>query len=444
MKKYIFSPILLALYVCAAAQDMRVYHGAGGQSAWFKPGEDERSSHWSDSSVLIRPYGDNVEIVVLNPNPFFYSYELKLEDFEVKDDMPDITDLLDAVNALPDIAGKAGTGSKVFPMVRPAGGTTPTDLETYNEMLHTLSDEINMIRKAILQSDNPEGKADALTGNTSGRGFSGVQATITLQSHATGHFNSPTLKDDLDKALEKAATDASITQNITDLNDADKAVEMYKTAFGLLNAQLASIVDQIKKLSSSDVVLHYFVPVTDKNQKVRLIVKKKTDAASGKRMEFDKLLCVIIPEYRRQILELVPLVSLTYAANTITYGAENGVITQNPGDGFKFRAGAMLLYNFAHFGKYREGAVGAGLGYSIPQKGVLENFQIGTMISYKQLFRLGVGAGFSPYPSGLKNGLKAGDPRPASAGNLEELVTYDRKLSFFINFSFSGITILKK
>lgn len=65
-------------------------------------------------------------------------------------------------------------------------------------------------------------------------------------------------------------------------------------------------------------------------------------------------------------------------------------------------------------------------------------------LSYKKSFGVGIGVGFSEYPGGLKSNAVVGDPLPSDIKDLEELIDHKRRVSGFITFSISGITVLNR
>jgi len=438
---YLLSLLFLFLYLQATAQeDISIYHGKRGESTIFLGNKDAHTSSWKDSTVFIKSKGEKVEIVILNPNPFFYSYEIKMEEFEIADNFPDITELLAAINALPDLQQKAADGSKVF---RPAPPVPATALQRYQKVISDLSAEIKDVKSKILMSDQPESKEEALTGALAVNGYRMAVQYIKLRPVGKGHFNSPTLEADLKEYLDAALQDPALTQNVA-AAETDRVTEVYAESFTLLDQKLVETINAIKKASNADPVIRFELPFTDKNLKVRLIVKKKDPNTNVERMEFDKLICVMIPEFDRNVVELVPVVNLSYASGVPEFSVKDGVIVKGQADGFKFRVGAMLLYNFLHWGKFKEGSWGAGIGYNAPQKDVWNSFYLGSMISYRSQFRFGAGVGFSSYPWQLKENYAEGNALPSNIKNVEDIVEYRRKLSFFISFAISGITILKK
>ncbi|MCS3795408.1 hypothetical protein [Niastella sp. OAS944] len=444
MKKIFFS-VCLCIYFSITAfsqEDITIYHGTSNQSVLFLKEKNATISSWRDSTVFIREKGTQIEIVVLNPDPLHYTYNIKIDEFEIKDESPDISDLLGALNAIPALvpppAPAPGTPKSFLPG-NPAGAT---GYATYLQTMRLLEADINIAKEAIRQADEPESKSQAFA-FSSDAGYRLTQKAIKGIPADRGRFNSKKLLEELNADAQKAVDDISL---YTGMNTADSAKlkELLSKALPLLNQQIVSAINEVKKSISAEAVQRYLIPVTDKNQKIRLIVKKKDGDDEKHRMEIDKLICVIIPEYERKVLELIPMASLTYASGVPEYGVKDGFITEQKANGFKFRIGAMLLYNIGSFGKYKEGSWGVGLGYSVPQKNVLGSFSGGLMVSYKHSFRLGIGGGYSSYAFGLKNNLQPKDRLPADIDNIEKIVDYREKLSFFIHFSILGITILKK
>lgn len=434
----LFLANIFLLCAISNAQDIRIYHGQSSASTIFFLGEGELVTRWSGNHEIVKDPGESVEIVVLNPNPLLYSYDFELEELQEEDDFPDVVDLVSAINALPNFAGGAAPNS-----FRPAGGGAISGgLNIYFQALTDLKTDLDAAKVAILNSDAPESKVDALTGAIAG-GYRLAVATIDglsgRRSGEQGRFNSTTLQADLDGFLNAAVQDGTLK---TAMANDDNATKFAKDAFALLNKQLAGTVAEIKKSIEADPLVRTIIPVKEKNIEVTLKVKKKDGNSAGRRMEIDMVICTIKPRFDRRRLEVVPLAHLTYANDVPEFSVVDGKVVEGRSDGFQFKVGAMLLYNFVSFGKYRDGALGVGLGYNIPEKNVLETFYLGTLVSYKKVFRIGYGIGFTGYPHSLKSGA-VGEPLPADVKDLDSIIQYDRKLASFITFSISGITLKK-
>lgn len=312
----------------------------------------------------------------------------------------------------------------------------PSYLEKFQTTLSELKTELQAAQAAIIASDAPENLNDVFHQTNSG--FRQAKTTIEKLSSAAGHFNSNNLEKELGDMLNESINTAG------GLTEGDQKDEFRIEAYKLMNAKIVESIKKIKGLAKSDGVIRFKVEVTDKSQKIRLIIKKKESNSNLVRDEINQAICTLRPEFKRPMLEIVPVVNLAYAGDVPEFGVTNNSITQNNKDNFTFKAGAMLLFNVLNFGKYKDGAWGVGLGYNIPKSDILESFYLGTLFSYKNIFRLGGGVGYSEFASGLKDGAKVGSPLPADIANINDIVTYEKRPAFFITFSISGITVLSK
>jgi hypothetical protein len=427
----LITAILLHTYTSGLCQEVRIYHGANGGTSILRPWDNIGSFGSTDSAEeIIKPLHSTIDLVVMNANPFLYSYEIKLENLELTDETPDMSILLAALNILYPVAASPGVGPA---MAHPAKKSA---FEKYSDNVGSLREDLIAAQSAIQQSDAPEELLDVF--NHANKGFNLAKKTILNLDASPGRFNSPTLKEDLDKMLA-SAIDAN-SELLEGTDDGNLKIEYYK----LINAQLTDAVKKIKELAKSDGVIRFHVTVTDKPQSIRLIIKKKEALPSLSRDEYDKIIGVLTPKFKRPVLEIVPTACMAYASDIPEYSIKDNVIAERRTDNFSFKAGAMLLFNLVNFGKYGEGAWGIGLGYNIPKENVLESFYLGTLFSYKNLFRVGGGVGFSEFPTGLNDGAKVGDPLPSEIKNISDVVKYEKRPAFFITFSISGLTILSK
>jgi hypothetical protein len=438
MKKYIYSGTLSLILSISfidpcSAQDIRIFHSGRNESVLLTSKQDKNSSGWPDSLVKGVDGNSSFQIVVVNPNPFFYTYELKSEEFEIRDDLPSADDLIGIITSLINIPGSTPVGQQLARVIPAA----PTTFEIYLAQLKSVKADIDSAKAAIERSDVPESREEALTGVRT----SGFRRAVDVINALPAFKNYESLSTDLDKALDNSVSDGSFAINFAAADATSK--ELYKQAFKLLNVQLGSVVNDVEKVLESPAQLSFKVTVKQKGVTVRLVVKRKQAGKKSGREEFDRLVCVLIPRYERAALELIPIGHLTYTTHVPKYGLKDGVVTQSEDDGFRFKGGAMLLYNFLNFDKYNRGSLGIGIGYNIPQKGVLESFYLGSLVSYKNIFRVGAGVGLTEYPSGLKNGASVGAPLPPDVKDLNDVIDYRKRLSMFISFSFSGFPMSK-
>lgn len=421
---------LSACVIFAQEADIRVYHGKQGESV-FLDDKNNSSNSGRRKMKFIRSKDDTIYITVQNPNPFFYKYEINTEDFDIVDDTPDVSLLAEVLNGLLS-SQTPGTTSSPFSK----SDAATSKFATYQEFLNNLYSDISEAKNYIENSDNPESKSEALDyiTNSSGKGFRA--ASDGIQSLAS--FKIDKLQEKLDDLLKKAVEDRSLYTSLSiTTGDGEKIIE---EAYKLLNKNFVTTIDQILKIAKEDRIIRFKVPVKEnKRTEIRLVISKIDK--KGSRDLIDDELATVSPRYHRATLELVPVANVIYYGNRQKFIIDNDIVRSAPDDGFTFKVGTMLLYNVSSFGKYGEGAVSIGLGYNIPKKGVLDNLYLGSLISYKNIFRIGLGIGFNSYPAGLKDGAKVDQPLPANISNIDDVIDYQRKIAGFITISVSGLSL---
>jgi hypothetical protein len=437
MKKSLAMMLFLITTQTAWCQDVRIYHGEKSESVFLKSHEKLENSSRIPVRI-VRGVDGIVTIDILNPNPFFYNYAIKTEDVEIKDDFSDqFAELINLINSLPDLAIPA---SNPFAGRLPRGRTTTT-FDTYQTYIQQVDNDLKRAKGYIEQSDRPETVEEALrrVANSSGNGFRAAVDNIKALPGTTGHFNSKSLEKDLNDILESSIADGSFA---TALNISGSAPlqSLFKSAFIGLNTRLVTTVNDILKIIEKDRIIRFQVPVKENKQtKVQLIITKINEEDIVGRELLKEEVATVFPLYVRKRFEVVPVVNLVFQSDRAKFAIEDGVIKSLPDDDAKFNIGAMALMNFASFGDYREYGVGFGLGYSIQPGGKASSFFAIPSLSYKDIFRVGVGFGYNLSPVGLKNGAEVGDPLPADVANIEDLIEYKRKPAAVISIAIAGI-----
>jgi len=426
--------VLLTLFICfynlASGQDVRVYHGQQSESVYLKPGDNAENSS-KEPVAIVRASNGIVTINILNPNPFFYNYEIKTEDVDITDDYSDdFAELVKIIGNLPDLQNAKAAAARVV----------ATKFSNYVNSMKALSEEITEVNTAIQNSDQPETIDEALRriSNPSGYGFRSVIATIRNQDSKGGHFNSKSLKKDLTDALEAAIADSSFD---TGLGVAGNSAlhNLYASAFRALNQQYISTVSEILKTAQKDLILRFQVPVKqDKKTTIKLVITKIKDEDTTVRELLNEDIAVIEPRYTRKRFEVVPVVNLIFQSNAQKYYVENKILKSSPDDEAKFNLGAMALMNIASFGDYKEYGVGIGIGYSLELEGKTNSIFILPSISYKNIVRIGVGFGFTSSPVGLKEGATVGMALPENISDIDDFIDYKRKTAAVISIAISG------
>jgi hypothetical protein len=88
-------------------------------------------------------------VQIKNPNYLLYQYSSVIKEVQIKDDLPDISDLIQALNGIP-IAPNSS-----FELANSARGTECLDdLSGYFTIIDTLQRQIQRARNAIVNSDD--------------------------------------------------------------------------------------------------------------------------------------------------------------------------------------------------------------------------------------------------------------------------------------------------
>ncbi len=430
---------LLLLSNLSFSQDVRIYHGEKAESVYLKGNENiENASR--ESVPIIRGTDGIVSICILNPNPFFYKYEIKTEDVEIVDEYSNqFADLVKLLINLPDVSDhfKGITARETHTL-------SESKFTQYRNALENLKGEIEIVKDAIEKSDHPETIREAFDriANNNGYGFRSALGTIEKQSTKNAHFNSSTLLKDLNELLEAAIKDSSFNLNLSlGIKGTNPTLEdLYKEAFMHLNSNLAATINSIIDITKKDRILRFKIPIKEnKNTKVRLIITQINKDDKTIRELIDEEVANVYSLYKRKQFEVVPCIDLVFQESRKKFSVENDLIVSTPDDDAKFNIGAMALVNFASFGAFKEYGIGLGISYSIQTDGKCNGFFALPSLSYKDIFRIGYGVGYNLAPVGLKGGTKVGDPMPANISNVEDILDYRRKLATVLTISIAGI-----
>lgn len=449
MKKLFWILLIVSMKQTIFGQDIRVYHGERNESVFLK--EHEKLENSSRESVrIIRRTNGIVAIHILNPNPFFYNYQIKTEDVDIKDDFSDqFAQLVKLINALPDLAqpstnpfaGSTSAAQRAAALPVPGPTPPPSAFDVYKIYIEQLDKDIREAKGYIEKSDQPETIEEALkrVPNSAGFGFRAAVDNIKKLPSLKAHFNSSTLEKDLNDQLEAADADNTFAISLNVVANPNLKA-LYKSAFKGLNNRLVNAVNEILKVAEMERVIRFNVPVKENKQtNVRLVITKINKDDNVVRDLLNEEVVTVLPFYVRKTFEVVPVVNLIFQSNRQKFSIENNLVKSTPDDEAKFNIGAMALMNFASFGEFKEYGVGIGIGYSMQPEGKASSFFAIPSLSYKDIFRVGFGFGYNLAPVGLKNGLVVGSTLPASISNIEDVVEYRRKPAAVFTIAISGL-----
>ncbi|MDO1449181.1 hypothetical protein Q0590_23090 [Rhodocytophaga aerolata] len=440
MKKLLLIVLFSFFHQVLFSQDIRIYHGEISESVFLKQ-NDKLENSSRESVKITRGVNGIVTIHILNPNPFFYNYEIKTEDVDIKDDYSDqFAELVKLINALPDVSNLLANS---IPVPAAVGGG-PSSFDIYKTYLVLLNTDLTNAKSFIEASDRPETVEEALkrVSNNAGYGFRAAVAKIQQNLPSVkGRFNSKSLEKDLNDILEQAVSDGTFDASLTLGGDAT-LIALFKSAFLGLNNQLATAVKEILKVTEKDRIIRFTVPVKDNKQtNVKLIITKINAEANTVRELLNEEVAAILPLYVRKRFEIVPVVNLVFQANRQKFSIENNLVRSVSDDDAKFNIGAMALMNFASFGEFKEYGVGFGIGYSIQPNGKASSFFAIPSLSYKDIVRFGFGFGYNLSPVGLTNGAKVDAPLPPNISNIEDVIDYQRKPAVVFTIAIAGIKL---
>ncbi|MEP7198038.1 MAG: hypothetical protein ABI851_16080 [Saprospiraceae bacterium] len=379
--------------------------------------------------------GEKFSIKLLNPNPLYYSYEVKYEEQEDQTEDKSISDALLVLNTVL---------SSRFTINRVDGAQTlePT-FEAYKNAINQLVEDIKTAQKILVNSDVPEIENEALNPS---RG-TGLKYALDQITGNVGNNGSLILSDKKNRFLSSTLS--------TDLDDLVKSIvgidEFIKSSLILLNNSLVQNVNEIKKKVNGieTELLSEFI-VKERITKVVLIIKPIDLANSNLSRRINKEnesieIATIVPFYKWSKIELVPVGNILFLNNVKEFYIENNVVNSRLKNKATFSTGVVLNINVAPFGEREEMSVGLGLGYRITENSEqLQNLYFSSLLSYKNFIRLGLGFGFASVPFGLKNDIIEGQLLPDNLNNLDDLIIYKEKFTGFLSIAFTGLGLTNK
>lgn len=190
MKQLLISVFFLTISQVLFGQDVRIYHGERSESVFLK--YTDKLEHVGREPVkIVRSTEGMVTVTVVNPNPFFYNYEVKTEDIELVDDYSDqFSELVGLITSMPEISAQLDSrGARLAP------GVDKKKFGEYETALKIVNNQIKKAKNVIKKSDKPELLKEAFdrVSNTNGFGFrAAIDEIQKILIHESG-FNSKTL-----------------------------------------------------------------------------------------------------------------------------------------------------------------------------------------------------------------------------------------------------------
>jgi hypothetical protein len=156
-------------------------------------------------------------------------------------------------------------------------------------------------------------------------------------------------------------------------------------------------------------------------------------ASWGKRDTSDSVITVRVKvPFIHDRVEAFPVAMVVGTPSAHHFAVENSLVGDDVRDDVKWKAGGILALNFL---RREEVAAGAAIGMATDGAKLSNaDFFLGPIVSWREILRVGVGAGYTEVPVRLKSGASVGAALPAGASTIDDVVARDRKLgwSFFI------------
>lgn len=447
---------ILALGACALNSnpaEITVYHGQGNsQAVSYEIGRQGRHGSSQRELELELPEGTRVCLNVLNAHTPGFSYALRVAVDSTPPTPPDFGGLLELLTSvLPQASGEAArvTERVLFPNVQSARilrldelpSTLEEMIDIYKRRIAYLEMELNRSKEAIRLSLLPETLQPANLQVATGerRGLRYAQEVIGGLSSQPGHFNDPNLQQSIDGWKEAAeASPGGQTPSAKVVIEA-----LHQQATTLLVARNA-VRDTYMKAGPS---WRECRAITNGATTVRLAATPRSpDGFTNQR---DTLLVQVTAtsDYRRNVVEIVPLAFLAFPRNKTGFGILNDTVVEDVkyAESASFRVGTMVTTTPFRFGRTNEWAFGPGIGTGIigGDKPALSDFFLGALISWRDWLRLGAGYGISQAPARLINGAAVGETLPLDEGRdkLSDFIENDRVGTWFLTFTINGLKI---
>lgn len=404
-----------------------VYHGQQGRSTILN-GRQYAGQRRDRRYALME--GDSICVDISNAHPGLYAYSLDSVAVAVAPD-PDLSALAKILSDL--IATRHAMGA-------PAPGQPADSVVVFAERLAGLAEDIKAVEKAVDRSEAPEPIPDVFANGTppdptgAPRGFGYVEWFISTSVPASpGRFGSTTLAADLDSVY--AAAKRSAGANTANLLTAEALRAHALTLLSKTNALRTAYVNVQPTLLCRRM---------GTAERVDLVVtaKPRNPQRTAKREAGTLVTLHAHRRHARPWLEVIPIGLTVYSPGAPRYELVRDTIRERSEDTFAFRPGALALANPLVFGETSDWALGGGIGFGVGGEGkVLSDYLGAVMLSYRDRFRFGVGAGYATQNSHLTGGLRSGSSRPADAAKLDDVLEEQREASIFLLFDFTGLKL---
>jgi hypothetical protein len=428
-----------------AAQDVRAwfYHGLNGtttRSRVFAIDKGDGAQSGSGTSfTFTRDVGAQVCFAVPNAHPVKYSYALNRS---VDSAAPKLPDIASYAGLLKKILDEAASKPQRVAGQQPDTAAARLDslkalkLDSLNALLRSslvyLSIDLEEVSAALVASDTPEPFLEVKDGKLGNQhGFAYAQAFLENTSKAQFHFSDPAL----------AAHVETLAKAFLAWAGQDEILQLLAKALG---AYARSLLEARNAIAASYVAVNGDIElcgeVAEGKNTFALTIQKK-DSTGNREVGENLVKVTVLSNYKRPSVTLDPLAFVAFAPRVRQFQIINDTLRGPRDDATAFRPGALISLNVKRLGDTQEFGLGVGLGFGLGAGGkALSDLLGGIVLSYRDAFRVGFGAGISRFPESVR-GATLDQPLPADAGKLDDLIETKYKGALFLLFTLPGIGV---
>jgi hypothetical protein len=379
------------------SEPIKIFHGA-------EPVVEYENRERTRDFEVLSAEGATVTVRIKNPNYLLYQYSTNVKEVQIKDDLPDISELVLALNALP-----------VQRVARAAVAPTCLgDLSDLSEALKDLQEQMDEARKIIAESDDEA------------RPLSIFLTEVEQLPAAKYNFNDPALEANLVSLVKESVTGTSAEEKFISLAMQGKMKEIAKE------------VSDLKAMLITSQSFSYKFRTGKKVYTIAIIAQAKKGVRAHRAV--DTLAKITVHPYVVSSWEMIPTLNFVYASGGKEFGVENGLITERDMDEVTPRYGVFLVRNLWNWGRFNEVRCGLGVGFALraqQDQKILENLHAGFFANIRDRVRLGLGVGFAQVPTGI-NQSAVGEALPADVKSIDDITTYSRRPAAFLSITIFG------
>lgn len=407
--KMIICLMILLLTTCLSyAQKeivIKIYHGMNKQTQFLQKIDNSQPIDMAGSTYtdVYLPKGTKIILEIVNAHIANYKYGFTSTSTPFSPTSTDISEFSERINtSLKERGGSGNADNK--------------SIDVVSGRIEGYLTNIENVKKYIAKSDQPKQYLEIKNGITS----SYLEAVKKIKEELNQKF---TLEED----------------NFNNLNGTIKTIfKKYLDHLNLVRDEYLELYNAPKAVYRDTVVIGEGIT------EISLAIKARNKDTVKIRDTGKELIKIQIKQkYERPTLSLIPLAYAIYIKDYDEFEIKDGVLAKrNSIAKFDFRVGTMLAISPFELSESNEYGLSFGLGTNLigGDLAALKEFFLGSFLSYKDIFHIGIGWGMARSPS-LKSGAQIGNPLPEGK-NLDDLLEYNRdNSSFFILFSLKGLDL---